>query len=74
LASPAALALADVDWPQSSLYDLEFHARTYAGHTVWGQKGDGQRRRPRADWTIRRDAHPALISDTEAEAILFWLS
>lgn len=38
---------------------------TQGGGTV-----DGDKRRPRADWLVQRDTHPALITDAEAEAIL----
>ena len=34
-----------------------------------GYKG-GTKRRPRADWIIQRDTHPALITEDEAEVIL----
>lgn len=65
-----ALTLAGAEWPYSSLYDIELRALIYAGHTVWGQSADGKRRRPRAEWTIQRETHEALISEREAEAIL----
>lgn len=58
---------------KGSLVDLEWNALTYAGHTVWNMRaesGAGRKRRPRADWVIQRDTHPALITDGEAEAIL----
>lgn len=57
----------------SSLVDLEWNALVYAGHTVWNrhaEQGGGAKRRPRAEWLIRRDTHPALITDAEAETIL----
>jgi site-specific DNA recombinase len=57
----------------SSLVDLEWNALTYAGHTVWNRhadQGGGVKRRPRAEWLIKRDTHPALITDAEAESIL----
>jgi DNA invertase Pin-like site-specific DNA recombinase len=62
----------------SSLVGVEWNALTYAGHTVWnvhreriaeGYAG-GTKRRPRAEWVIKRGTHDALISDAEAEAIL----
>lgn len=62
-----------------SLNDMEWNALTYAGHTVWNvhnefHRGSGYRgqskRKPRADWMIKRDTHEALITDTEAEALL----
>ena len=62
----------------ASLIGTEWNALTYAGHTVWnvnnarageGYQG-GTKRRPRAEWVIQRDTHPAVISDDQAEAIL----
>lgn len=57
----------------SSLVDLEWNATTYAGHTVWNRhadQGGGVKRRPRNEWLIKRDTHPPLITDAEAETIL----
>lgn len=57
----------------SSLVDLEWNALTYAGHTAWNrhaEQGGGIKRRPRAEWIIKRDTHPRLITDPEAETIL----
>ena len=70
LASELGICLA-----KSSLSHLEWSALTYAGHTVWnvhrGKDDAGQgRRRPRSEWIITRNTHPALIADDEAEAIL----
>lgn len=65
-----ALSVAGAQWPQASLHDLERSALTYAGHTVWGRSGGRQRRRERAEWTVQRDTHPALITEAEAEAVL----
>src|SRR5687768_2373139 len=50
-------------------------ALTYAGHTVWNvQRGKEDRaqgkRRPRDEWVIQRNTHPAIITDEEAEAVL----
>lgn len=65
-------------WQASSLNDLEWMALTYAGHTAWnttnertadGYVGEGKRR-PRAEWVVQRDTHPALITDAEAEYLL----
>jgi site-specific DNA recombinase len=56
-----------------SLIGVEWNALTYAGHTCWNvnrEVGSGARRRPRTEWHIRRDTHPAMISDREAESIL----
>jgi site-specific DNA recombinase len=57
----------------SSLVDLEWNTLTYAGHTAWNRhadQGGGVKRRPRAEWLVKRDTHPALITDAEAETIL----
>ena len=61
-----------------SLNDLEWQALTYAGHTTWGMHHEhrpggyigGIKRKPRADWHLTRNTHPALITDQEAETIL----
>src|SRR5208283_4606891 len=67
-----------IKWRATSLIGLEWNALTYAGHTVWnvhneftaeGYKG-GVKRRPRGEWVIQRDTHPALISDAVAETVL----
>ncbi|MGH8117664.1 MAG: hypothetical protein ACREPJ_10240 [Rhodanobacteraceae bacterium] len=63
---------------KSSLVGLEWNALAYAGHTVWNvhatRKGSaavgGHRRRPRSEWQIQRDTHPAFITEAEAETIL----
>jgi len=58
---------------KSSLVGIEWNALTYAGHTVWNvhaEAGTGRKRRPRSEWVIQRDTHPALITDAEAETIL----
>lgn len=62
----------------TSLIATEWQALTYAGHTVWnvhqeqidGRYKGGVKRRPRNEWVIARDTHPALIGHGEAEAIL----
>ncbi len=68
----------DLDMARTSLNGVEWNALTYAGHTVWnvhnekteeGYKG-GVKRRPRSEWLMQRNTHQALITDTEAEAIL----
>jgi site-specific DNA recombinase len=67
-----------ISWPDTSLIGLEWNALTYAGHTVWnvhnefsssGYKG-GVKRRPRSEWVVQRDTHPALVSDAVAETVL----
>ena len=62
----------------STLVHIEWNALTYAGHTVWNvhaeRKGGATvgnaRRRPRSEWVIQRNTHPALITDAQAETIL----
>ena len=64
--------------PVTSLIGIERNALTYAGHTVWNVHNErhrgcavgGVKRRPRADWVVRRGTHPGLITDDEAERIL----
>ncbi len=73
-----ALATAGVDWPVSSLVDMERNAIVYAGHTIWNRSAErqdggyvgGKKLRPVEDWVIRRDTHTALITDEEAELIM----
>jgi site-specific DNA recombinase len=68
-----ARAMAGLDVAENTLFGIEWNALTYAGHTVWNvhrESGSGSKRRPRAEWQVKRDTHPALISDREAEAIL----
>lgn len=65
-------------WTDGSLNDMEWLALTYAGHTVWGMTNEltrdgyvnGTKRKPRAEWTVQRDTHQALITDAEAESLL----
>jgi site-specific DNA recombinase len=74
----SALQMLQLDWEADSLNPLEWQALTFAGHTVWNVHNEvtkdgyktGEKRKPRADWMIQRDTHPALISESEAEAIL----
>lgn len=77
---PRALAArtAGVKLGKSSLCGMEWNALTYAGHTVWNVHAPregaiaigGSKRRPRAEWKVRRDTHVALITEAQAEAIL----
>lgn len=63
----------------STLIGVEWNALTYAGCTVWnvhreyssesGYGGKGKRR-PREEWVIKEDTHPALITRAEAEQLL----
>ena len=41
-------------------------------HNEYGSEGykGGVKRRPRDEWVIQRDTHPALISDAIAETLL----
>ena len=63
---------------QSGAVSLDWHALTYAGHTVYGQyaqhyggeRAKGTKRRPRDEWLIQRDTHRALITEKEADRII----
>jgi hypothetical protein len=59
---------------QTSLIGMERNALTYAGHTVWNRHVDrkvgGERYRPRSEWIVQRDTHPAMIEEEKAEAIM----
>jgi site-specific DNA recombinase len=64
---------------KSSLVGIEWNALTYAGHTAWNVHSEksadggyvgGHKRRPRGDWILNKNTHPALISEEQAEAIL----
>src|SRR5690606_24335388 len=64
-------------WSKTTLIHVEWNALVYAGNTVWNRhrekkaRGSGQsKRRARDEWLIRRNTHPALITELEAEAIL----
>ncbi len=71
-----AIARLQLRWPTNSTHSMDWQALTYAGHTVWNVhvdaavEGAGEKRRPRSQWLIRRDTHPALITEAEAEAVL----
>lgn len=68
-----------IPWSSASLIDMEWNALTYAGHTVWnvrnekapsgGYKGM-KKRKPRSEWMIKEDTHPALITTDEAHQII----
>ena len=74
----AARSRLRIQAPENTLVGVEWNALTYAGHTVWnvmnervgGKYIGGIKRRPRAEWMIQRDTHPAAITEAEAEAIL----
>jgi site-specific DNA recombinase len=69
---------AGIELRDTTLIGIERNALTYAGHTVWNVHNEYRRggypgavkRRPRSEWIIRRDTHPALITEAEAETIL----
>lgn len=73
-----AIARLNLPWPATSTHAMDWQALTYAGHTAWnmhtereaGASANGQKRRPRSEWIITRNTHPALITDDEAEAII----
>ena len=74
---PRTQVARSLPWVPSTLISVEWNALTYAGHTVWNQhapkseRGKGKpRRRPREEWEIKRDTHPALITDAEAETLI----
>lgn len=70
--------LSGVDWPTTTLIEIERNALTYAGHTVWNRSAErqgntyvgGTKWKPRSEWVIQKNTHDALISDAEAETIL----
>ena len=73
------IAQLKIDKPESSLVGLEWNALTYAGHTVWnvhneqtesGSYKGGEKRKPRSEWLIKKNTHPALITDDEAERLI----
>ncbi len=74
----AAKAAGLQDIADTTLIGIEWNALTYAGHTVWGVHAEreggrhrgGSKRRPRSEWEIQRDTHPALITEAEAEQLL----
>lgn len=62
-----------LDRSPSTLVCMEWNALTYAGHTTWNvhaEPGSGTKRRPRSEWVIQRNTHPALITDAQAESLL----
>lgn len=73
-----ALELVGVQWPVTSLLEMERNALAYAGHTIWNRSAErtedgyvgGGKWRPRAEWIIQKGTHEALISEEEAELIL----
>lgn len=61
--------LLKLPWPETTSIGMEHNALVYAGHTVWnmcnerieGHYKGGMKYRPREEWVIQRDTHPALI-------------
>ena len=78
IGKPRAELRGILDKPQSTLISIERNALTYAGHTVWNRHQEtssggyiGETKfRPKEEWVVQRDTHPALINETEADAIL----
>lgn len=73
IARGLAVHRAGVPWPATSTHAMDWQALTYAGHTAWNvhsEPGSETKRRPRSEWLIQRDTHPALITDAQAEAVL----
>lgn len=78
---PRAKVIRDlrIPWSASSMIDTEWSALTYAGSTVWnmrnetdpagGYKGKSKRK-PRSEWVIKENTHPALITPAEAYRLL----
>lgn len=62
----------------NTLVGVEWNALTYAGQTVWNVHAErhesgyigGAKRRPRSEWMVQKETHPALITEAEAEAII----
>lgn len=66
-----------IDRSATTMVCVEWNALTYAGHTVWNvhaEPGKGVKRRPRAEWVVHRDTHPALITEAQAEVIISQLT
>ncbi len=59
-------------WGTSSWHELLEPSALlqYTGHGVWNVHGKKGRHRPESEWEIVENAHPAIISMAEAEAIL----
>ncbi|MFH1688783.1 MAG: recombinase family protein [Candidatus Eisenbacteria bacterium] len=59
-------------WSKSSLYSLLQPSALlqYAGYGVWNVHSARGRRKPPSEWEIVENAHPAIITMDEAEAIM----
>jgi site-specific DNA recombinase len=74
-----AARAAGVPFKPPSLVGIEWNALTYAGCTTFGvysqrtssgaYKGK-RKRRPRPEWMVKEETHPALITRDEAETII----
>ena len=58
-------------WSTSSIYALMQQSALlqYAGYGVWNVHGKRGKKRPASDWVTVENAHPALITMEQAEAI-----
>ena len=56
----------------ATLIGMERNAFAYAGITVWNRRAENgpHRYRPREEWVMKRDTHPALIDEKTAEALM----
>lgn len=70
-----------ITWSVNTTIGMEWNALTYAGHTVWnvmaerrdGKAIGGKRRKPISEWKITENTHTALITQQEADTILYRL-
>jgi site-specific DNA recombinase len=70
---PAAARMAGLaEKDATTLIGLERNALVYAGATVWNRHAENgpERYRPRKEWVVKLDTHPALISVKRAEALM----
>ncbi len=58
--------------PITTLIGVERNALVYAGITVWNRHAENgsDRYRPREQWIVQKTTHEALITETEAEALM----
>lgn len=69
---PAAQMAGLASRPGTSLIGVERNALVYAGMTVWNRHAESgaERYRPRDEWVVKRNTHPALIDEKRAEALM----
>ncbi len=71
---PMALRNSGLQISSSSCVGVEWNVLTYAGCTVWNvnrEVGHPEgRKRPRSEWVITENTHPAIITRDEAETIM----